>query len=380
MSETLYTVQTLVIGVVILLLLRKSSVILQLQVIVWTIGVIALVHRFGITEQLNFYSNDQQFYVYETDNFSLWSIPPDIEWWIRVKVPYVLPASVLAGTGIDPSLALKTVSLICLLLVTRLVLSEVRQTTIQQTLIRVFFTACGGIGMLYSILALRETMMMMLVTYFCISRAPAVRLATLVLLLFLRPHLAAALGLAVLVVLLWEKLRRQKESTRSVALLTLGSLAAGEVLYSVGIWWQFRLNAALGDDWGITVATRIASNFLGLQFLAVPRETVEFSIVSLFLLRVILAETILIPALFTAAVLLRPERVTTQVRLILVTLCLYVSLASNTDFSSFRQNIPLMVVMGMVVVNTWFLRAEAPTINVSQQLKSKAFNSGETSS
>jgi hypothetical protein len=377
-SETLYTVQTLVIGVVLLLLLRKSSVILQLQVTVWVIGVIALVYRFGPTEQLNFYSNDQSYYVNIVNDLNLWNVALDVDWWTSyAKIPYTLPAAIITWLGLDSGLALKTVSLICLLLVTQLVLSEIRQATLRHALITVFFTACGGIGILYSILALRETMMMLLVTYFCVSRSPTVRITSFFLLLLLRLHLAAALAVAALVVFIWETMRDRRDSTHSVAGLIAVGVLGGELLFAVGLWWQSGLQWSVAQNWGINTFTRIFSNLVGLQFLTVRSESVELSISSLLLLRVLLSETILIPALFTTAVLLRPERVTTQARLALVTLCLYVSLASNTDFNSFRQNIPLMVVMGMVVLNIWFPRTEVIPSTDSLLTNSRTINSAE---
>lgn len=380
MTETLYAVQTLVIGAVLLLLLRKSSIFLQIQVVVWIIGVVVLAHRFGVSEQLNFYSNDQRFYVNVVEDLTLWNVSFDADWWLTyAKIPYTLPAAVLTWLGIDSGLALKTVSLICLLLVTRLVLSKVQPSTFSQAFGTMFLTACGGIGLLYSILALRETMMMMLVTYFCMSRAPAARLSALTLLLLLRPHLAAALAVAVVVVWLWEKIYRQRESIQSIIALFVVGIIGGELLYAAGLWWQYRFQWSIAQYWGINTFTRITSNFIGLQFLTVPDPSVEFSISSLLLLRILLSETILIPVLFTTAVLLRPERVTTQARLILVTLCLYVSLASNTDFNSFRQNIPLMVVMGMVVLGIWFPRAGITLSTHPLNTKQETFSTGETS-
>ena len=380
MSETLYTVQTLVVGVVFLLLLRRSSVILQMQVTVWVIGVIALVHRFGPTEQLNFYSNDQRYYVNIVNDLNLWNVALDVDWWISyAKIPYTLPAAIITWLGLDSGLALKTISLICLLLVTQLVLSEIRQATLRHALMTVFFTACGGIGILYSILALRETMMMLLVTYFCVSRSPTVRITSLFLLLLLRPHLAAALAVAALVVFVWEIMRHRRESTHSVVGLLAVGVLGGELLFAAGLRWQSGLQWSVAQNWGINSFTRIFSNLVGLQFLAARSESVELSISSLLLLRVLFSETILIPVLFATAVLLRPERVTTQARLILVTLCLYVSLASNTDFNSFRQNIPLMVVMGIVLVGIWFPRTEVTLSTHPLITKQKTFSTGETS-
>jgi hypothetical protein len=217
-----------------------------------------------------------------------------------------------------------------------------------------FLTASGGIGMFYSILALRETMMLLLVTHIFIAKSPASRLIPIVLLLLLRPHLAAALLVAALIVYLWESLRgKRRESTVSISTLTMFSVLAGSVLYSAGLWWQTDGEVLFRTQWGISLFTRTASNFVGLQFLTVRSETIEFSLTSLLLLRILLSETILIPLLFVTSLLLRPNMATTRGRLALVALSLYVGLAANTDFNSFRQNMPFVAVMGIVIITTW---------------------------
>jgi hypothetical protein len=354
-SNQLYFAQVVLIGGSALLLLRRSPLILQLQVVIWMIGVTVVALRFGLNEQLNFYSNDQRYYVDIVEQISLFYVAPDVDWWLSYsKIPYTLPAGILAAMGIAPSLALKAISLFSLLLLTRLVLASFLPQTLRTTLITVFFTACGGIGLFYSILALRETMMMLFATYFLVSKVPATRVIALVMLLLLRPHLAAALLVGALFVQIWESMRsRRRESTGSIALLTVLSVVGGYLLFSAGLWWQYRQVGVVGHQWGTAVVTRAASNFVGLQFLTARSETVEFSLASLLALRILLSETILIPLGFMLALLLRPAATTTIGRTALVSLAMYVGLVTNTEFNSFRQNIPFMAVMGIVILNAW---------------------------
>ena len=204
MSSQLYITQVVLIGCGALLLLARSSLILRLQVVIWMIGVTFLALRFGLTEQLIFYSNDQRHYVNIVEQISLSNVILDVDWLLTYsKIPYTLPAGILAAIGFAPSLALKTISLLCLLLLTRLVLATFQPQTTRAILLTALFTACGGIGLFYSILALRETMMMLFATYFLISKVPATRVIALVLLLLLRPHLAAALLVGALFVHVW---------------------------------------------------------------------------------------------------------------------------------------------------------------------------------
>jgi len=135
-----------------------------------------------------------------------------------------------------------------------------------------------------------------------------------------------------------------------VATAIIGSSVIGWWLYSYGVTYTSGIQGFFSRSWGISIITRIASNFFGLQFLTVRSETVEFSLLSLLLLRLILIETILIPSLFTLRILTRPNSLNQQSMLIATSFAIYVGLVTNTDFNSFRQNIPFMPVMGLSIL------------------------------
>jgi hypothetical protein len=351
MTEELYSVQTLVITGVLLGLCWRESILLRLQILVWGTGVIALALRFGFTEQLNFYSNDQRFYTSVVKELSTQQFLLDVDWWLNsAKIPYTIPASILAAVGIDPALALKTISLSCLLLLTRHVLTQLEPRPLTPAVASLFLTACGGIGMLYSLLALRETMMMLLVTRFVTTASPANRVLMLLLIFLLRPHLAAALLVAAIVVTLWDQLqlRRMTTGLGHLGVIITCSLF-GNLLFAFGSWTQGAGFEITQGRWSISTATRIASNFVGLQFLTARSETIEFSVGALLLLRILFSETIIIPTLFTLLILVRPHLATANTRLVLVAFSIYVGLVTNTDFNSFRQNVPFMTVMGFVI-------------------------------
>jgi hypothetical protein len=353
MTEELYSVQALVITGVLLGLCWRESTLLRLQILVWGTGVIALALRFGLTEQLNFYSNDQRFYTSVVKELSTQRFSPDIDWWLySAKLSYTLPASILTAIGFDPTLALKTISLTCLLLITRHVLTQLDSRPLTRAAASLFLTACGGIGMLYSLLALRETMMMLLVTRFVTTTSPANRVLMLLLLFLLRPHLAAALLVAATIMMLWNQLQLRRDSTGlgHLGVIVTSSLF-GNLLFSFGSWTQGAAFQSAQGRWSISTATRIASNFVGLQFLTARSETIEFSVGALLLLRILFSETIIIPVLFTWVILVRPHFATAKTRLVLVAFSIYVGLVTNTDFNSFRQNIPFMTVMGLAILH-----------------------------
>jgi hypothetical protein len=353
MTEGLYSVQALVITGVLLGLCWRESILLRLQILLWGAGVIALAVRLGLTEHLNFYSNDQRFYTSVVNELSTQQFSSDVDWWLNsAKIPYTIPASILAVIGVDPTLALKTISLSCLLLLTRHVLTQLEPRQLTRAVASLFITACGGIGMLYSLLALRETMMMLLVTRFVTTPSPAKRALMILLIFLLRPHLAAALLVAAIIVMLWNQLQLCRDSTGLGYLgIIVTSSLFGNLLFSYGSWTQGAGFETTQGRWSISTATRIASNFVGLQFLTANSETIEFSVGALLLLRILFSETIVIPALFTGVVLVRPYLATTNTRLVLVAFSTYVGLATNTDFNSFRQNIPFMAVMGLVILH-----------------------------
>jgi len=352
-NETLYVIQALLIAGVLLGLCWRESILLRFQILIWSIGVIGLALRFGLTEQLDFYSNDQRFYAEVVTQLSTLQSPQNIGWWLNsAKAPFTLPASILSAIGIDPALALKTISLTCLLLLTRQVLTRLEPKTLVSHVASLFLTACGGIGILYSLFALRETMMVLLVTRFIMTASPTYRALIIFLIFLLRPHLAAALLVAGFIVMLWDQLQLRRQST---GLGTLGviitSSLVGNLLYSFGSWSQGAAFETAPNRWSVSAAIRIASNFIGVQFLTARSETVEFSIGALLLLRILFSETVVIPTLFTGVLLVRPYLATSQTRLVLVAFSIYIGLVTNTDFNSFRQNIPFMAVMGLVILH-----------------------------
>ena len=352
MSLNLYVTQIIGIAAVLLILLRHQSWVLQAQVIVWSIGTAAIALRFGLVEQLSFYSNDQRQYTNIVRTFSDYFSIPDVDWWMSLsRFPYTLPAFVIHSVGIEPALALKTVSLMCLLLLTHYMLSAIQPLGRMRAVVTILFTGCGMIGLFFSALALRETMMMLLATRFVQTNSSPYRFFIATLLLLLRPHLAVSLVMGALLVWGFQSLRRsRRETLMLVVIAVVGGSLAGWLLYSVGVSFALGSQSFLSHSWGIQPVIRITSNFFGLQFLTVGSHTVEFSLQSLLLLRLILVETILIPSVFTLLIVTRPHRMHYRSMLITTSFSIYVGLVTNTDFNSFRQNIPFMPVMGLVIL------------------------------
>lgn len=359
MPETMYILQVVLIGSLVSWFVRHDALVVRLQVATWTLGVAAIAWQFGLTEQLDFYSNDQRYYSDLVQLFSTEGIPWDVDVWLDGKTPYTIAALPLALVGIHPTLALKTVSLFCLLLLTRSVLDISRSTTKKSQFITLWLTSCGIIGTYFSLLALRETTMMLFVYRFATSQSLATRSASLVALYLLRPHLAAAVFVAEIVMTAWRVVRgRLKLGAAESPILIAVGVILGTALYSWGAFGSSNLRTPFSGDWGIPQAIRIASNFVGLQFLTVRGETVKFSIASLILLRLVLNETVVIPVAFTVVCLLFSQCLNDRARFTLLAFTIYSSVVIATDFNSFRQNIPFMPLMGLVVLTIFCSRNE----------------------
>ena len=347
----LYMLQAVLIAGVIYLSSREKSLVIRLQILAWLVGTIIIARRFGVSEQVHFYSNDQRTYSTFVQFFSTVGIPLDVDVWLGFKIPYTVAALPLALVGIHPTLALKAVSLVCLLVVTHTVLASSRSETLKDQLIAVWVTACGLIGTFFSVLALRETMMMLFVNQFATSQSLAARSAYLIGLYLLRPHLAAAVLAAEVVMVVWSFVRDRLnlKAAESPCLMAVG-ITLGTLLWSWGADGTDNLRTPFSGGWGISQATRVASNFVGMQFLTVREETVEFSIARLLLLRIVLNETIVIPVAFTVVCLFFSHRIDDRARFTLLAFTIYTSVVIGTDFNSFRQNIPFMPLMGLVVL------------------------------
>jgi len=359
MSDWMYLTQTLLIAGVLLFLLRKDSIFLSAQVIFWAAGVSALMWRFGTSgmfsndNQLSFYSNDQVFYVATLQRFVNGDVPFELAWWLDIaKVPYTISGLPLVLLGIHQDLALKTVSLLCLLALSRALLKRSTETHFWGQLKVVYLTGCGLIGSFFSILALRETMMMLLVFRFATSQSAVNRVGCAVLLFLLRPHLAVAIVMAEAIITIWEWFTRSTSSRylQVSAILAIGS-TIGITLFS---WRVEQLQGSRSSpfaNWGVTETIRIASNFVGLQFLTNDESNLRMTVTELLLLRFVLSETILIPLGFSVVCIIFAHRSSARHRFALLAFTIYASIATRTDFNSFRQNIPLMVLLGMTILD-----------------------------
>jgi len=361
MTERLYIVQLLLLVGLGWVALRNSHQFLRLQIVAWGFLNCLIMVRYGLSGQLNFYSNDQRYYVSVVDSIVSNGLPLDIDWWLTAsRSPYTIPGAVLAFTGVDHTLALKTVSLIFLLATTKLLFTITNVISHRQALTSAYVSAVGTIGLFFSTLGLRETTMMYFVLLTVAGKSSATRGLALVLLLLLRSHLAVALIIGFVLVSLWRLLNKYGtwSPLRAIGAITGGSLV-GYALFAIGSQYQTGARNVFGHQFGLRPVTRIASNYMGLQFLTAYEESIEFSLLELLISRLLFSETIFIPLAFFIVVLFS-RQLSANTQWTLLTFAIYVGLVTNTEFNSFRQNVPLMPLMGLTIYTA--LQQRYPTL------------------
>ena len=103
---------------------------------------------------------------------------------------------------------------------------------------------------------------------------------------------------------------------------------------------------------------RLLRSFVGLQFLSVNPDTVNLDFRTLVLLRFIFIDTWLAPLIFVVVVLLfsNSERYSVSGRGTLYAFCVYIGIASQTNFTSSRQSMPFFAVFALLALRDWKAR------------------------
>ena len=315
----------------------------------WFVGVSVIFWRYGAVGQLSFYQNDQIFhwklvaqsygvdfsYTFDRINYA--------------RIPYTAPARLLTHLGVNPTLALKFVSLCCGLGNISLIEHELRKRHIRFTVVTFWLVACP-IASFFSLLALRETMMLLCVTQLFIGVSQSGKTLSLLVLLILRPHLAVAIVFG----LFWGWIFSRSDKTwylPSVFFTALFPIYLGSAGFALGRYIMY--GSPLQLDQSLFLKSQIVqvfSAFAGLQFLTVPYQTVEFTTRSLLFIRSVFPEITLIPLLFTGSCFLFTPYTTRLKLSILASFVFFTAISSRTEFLSVRQSLPLMSVMGIAVL------------------------------
>lgn len=349
-----YYLQALLLSGLIAIVVQRQGLLSGAKILficIWFIGVSSIFWKYGPIGQWSFYQNDQYFHWKIVsqgfgDDFNL-----TFDRLNFYRLPFTGPAYLLQEVGFDPTLALKFVSLCCALANLSIVERELRSRRIRFTFLA-FWVVAGPIAGFFSLLALRETMMMLCVTQLFLGRSQGAKVLSLVVLLILRPHLAAAIVFGQLWGWLFSKARRGWYLP-SVLATAIVPIILGTIGFSLGNFVLNHLPLRLYQDLFIKdQVIRVFSAFAGLQFLTVAHQTVEFTTKSLLLIRMLFPEIVLIPLLFSSSCFLYTPRTNRLKLSILATFVFFMAVSSATEYLSVRQSLPMMSIMGVAVLLT----------------------------
>lgn len=325
------------------------SVLTCLMPVLWFVGVSTIYWRYGPVGQWSFYQNDQYFH---------WKIVsqgygPDFNLTFDrlnfFRVPYTISAYALSKIGFDATLALKFVSLVCALSTVSLIEKRMKVDRVRFTISALWLTA-SPIIIFFSLLALRETMMALCVTHLFLGSSHPRKMLSMIVLVILRPHLAAAIGFGLLWGWMFSHLRSRWYLTGVLATAIL-PIYVGVIGFSVGNFIIYRLPLQLYQSVFLRdQVIQVFSAFVGLQFLTVAYQTVEFTTRSLVLIRLIFPEIVLVPLLFTVSCLVNTPRTNRLKLSVLATFVFFVAVSSGTEYLSVRQSLPMMPIMGLAMI------------------------------
>ena len=348
----IFCIQALFLGLcAICLFTRKKRVdpFILITVILWVFGTSLIYYMRGPVLQLWFYQNDQYFHWRLVTFF----LPNEISWTPHginfLRAPYVFPAYMIHVTGIDATLSLKFVSLIALILNYKLVRGYLQRNLISVSNFHIWLFS-GPFLIFFSTLALRETTMLLGVSTVFFSRHTPVRIAGIIVLFILRPHLAAAILLGLTCGWLLEKAPKRSYYLLVVICIFVPILL-GTLGFSIGnhIWYDQPLQI-YESGFNVEQLVQIFSAFLGLQFLTVAYQTVEYSKTSLLALRVLFPEITLIPLFFASSLLFYRAELTRLKISILISFMFFISVSSATEYLSARQSLPMMSIMAVAII------------------------------
>ena len=347
-----FCIQALFLGICAVYLFtreRRIDPFILISVILWVIGTSVIYYMRGPILQLWFYQNDQYFHW----RLLTFYLPNEISWTPHginfLRAPYAFPAYMIHLTGIDAVLSLKFVSLIALILNYKLVRGYLQQNLIHVSNFHIWLFS-GPFLVFFSALALRETTMLLGVSTVFFSRQTPVRIAGIIVLLILRPHLAAAILLGLTLGWLLEKVP-QKIYYVTVVFSIFVPILIGTLGFSLGNYFWYNEPFQIYESaFNTKQLAQIFSAFLGLQFLTVAYQTVEYSTTSLFALRVLFPEITLIPLFFASSLLFYRLELTRLKISILISFMFFISLSSATEYLSARQSLPMMSIMAVAII------------------------------
>lgn len=343
----MYLIQTMVLGGVLLWLsrcwIKESNEALAgvAFVFYWTLAVM-FVFLWQGDQQSIFYSSDQVEHLRSVAVLQRDGISLSIDTFLGRRYIISVPASILADVGVSPILAYKFLQGLSVIVLLSVVSTWANHWKLQLRQWQIA-VVIGPSLLLNSVLALRDSVLAAACTMLLLARSSVLRLLAFITLFGLRPQLAIALGIGVTAAWIFSSFHR----TLWRAFISISAFAVGKLIYDLAsrIFGGAETPPIL-PVFSIRGILRLLSSFLGVQFLTVNPDTVTLDFRSLLVLRVIFFDTWVAPLLFLASLLafLPPRGTRTLQSTVLYSFCVYVGIASQTNFTSSRQSLPFFAV------------------------------------
>ena len=345
---TLYFVQSILLGGVLVLIARRPHGFNTYQLLlaaVWTAAVIAIRFKYG-TDQVTFYSNDQETQIFLVNRFIKYglSFSPNIA--ISDRYLVVIPVRMLDLFGIDQLLAFKFLQAVSLSYIYKLCSDFLAREGISVKLWHAIFFA-GPLFIFLSTIGLRDLEIALFATYFFIGRSTSLKLVSLVATLLLRPHLALALIVGWIVANYLQKFQ-PKRIYFAIIGLVMGAFALGGYGYSAGSFLKYQNDILTPRVFEQVVWWRFFSNLVGLQFLTFTDLVVKMPINQLIALRLIFVDTFAVPLLFVFTLFATSSKFAVMRIQVFVSFAFFLGLIAQTNFNSSRQNLPFLSAMGVL--------------------------------
>ena len=347
-----YSLQTLLCATAVCLIALKRRSLdeyVALLVSFWTISVILIYAKYGVT-QTTLYSNDQDVHMGILNQY----LPQEgviFRFGEIISRRYLisLPVYYLSKLGLNGILLFKFQQLVYLILIYRFGRRFLEKNSVRVQRWHLLFF-CGPIMIFMSTLALRDLAIGFFSLLLVLESKPTTRICGLIGTFLLRPHLAVALLVGYIVSQIYSYIR-PKFYLVSIFFLTIVIYWIGTISYFLGSTIQ--TGTPIGNPVKVFTQykfTRMAANMLGIQFLTLDEKVVHASTLILILSRLIFIDTWLIPALFLVFLVQQPKHFTHLRIQIYFAFIFFYGLTSQTSWNSSRQNIPFLISMGLLVI------------------------------
>ena len=351
--EFWYCSQAFLIAVIALAFYTRSfriEVYPLFMITAWFIGVCFIYLKLG-DAQIDFYSNDQRIH----QDIITVIIPGSqniLDGFVAYRYLLTFPAFLFSKIGLNPILIIKTFQLFSLLGVYTTSRTIIQRNGFEMRIWHFIFVA-SPVMFFFSLLALRDVILAFFFIQFAFDSRSAKRLLMLLLIFLLKPHLAAAVLFGWVAVIIFQGINSSFKVMHRAFLIAV-SYVLGSLAYAIGSFIRDNFFPGLPNQvFSQSKLSQIALNFSGFQFIALlgeDKNIVASSITELFISRLVLADTFLIPIMFLFVSFILCWKLRSEALFVGSSFLFYLGLVLQTDFNSTRQNLPFLAAMGIIVV------------------------------